>query len=365
MRRWRAAAAGVAGAIVIAAAPATAQTRVMLQGVLDAEVWSTDTGSAMLTRNGGKPAGAGRLQLWGAVELARGLVAYGLGEVHGETGEGDPDVELEMAGARLTRGRLMLDVGKVTSPIGAFASRRFSWRNPLIGAPDGYPVNYPYGAVLTGTFGMLDARGGVVSLPAWHPGYAPVPDHAARPVFAIGVTPHVGVRLGASHSEGPYLNASLSSTHLGGADWRAYHQRVSGVELAVSAGHFEMHAEAARSSYDVPGREAIAGLTYYGELKYTVTPRIFVATRLERNDYPFIRALGTGGWTARRTDFHNEEIGVAYRLTPASLLKASYRQDAWHLNASNRAFLGPGAQALAIQLSHRFDAMSWLERTGR
>ena len=354
-----------AGAALLAASHAAAQTRVTLQGTLDAEGWSTDTGSAMLTRNGGKPAGVGRLQLWGAVEIAPGAVGYALGQFTGATGESERQAELEMAGVRFTRGRFMLDAGKITSPIGSFASRRFSWRNPLIGAPDGYPVTYPYGAVLTGTFGPIDARAGVLSLPTWHPGYAPAPDHAPRPVAAIGVTPVIGVRFGASHTTGPYLNANLSPTQLGGADWRSYQQHVTGIELAVSAGHFALNAEAARSSYDVPGRDAIAGMTYYGEAKYTITPRIFIATRLERNDYPFIRALGTGGWIARRTDFHNEEFGVAYRIAAGSLIKASYRQDAWHLNDSNRAFLGPGGRAVAIQLSHRFDVISWLDRANR
>jgi hypothetical protein len=345
------------------AAGAEGQTRVLVHGTVDAEAWATDTGSNMLTRNSGNPAALGRLQLWSAVEIGRGVVIYGLGELEGESGVRERKAELEMAGVRLTRGRMTLDLGKITSPVGAFAARRFSWRNPLIGAPDGYPVTYPYGLVATGTFGWLDARAGVLSLPAWHEGYAPEPDHAPRPVIAIGVTPMMGLRIGASYTAGPYLNDELSSAHLAGESWRSYHQRLAGIEIAASAGYLELNGELGLSSYDVPGRTPVEGLNYYGEGKYTFTPRLFVATRLERNDYPFIRAAGGGAWVARRTDFHNEEVGVGFRLTASTLIKASYRQDGWHLNDSNRQFLGPGGKALALQLSHRFDAMSWFDRT--
>jgi hypothetical protein len=357
---------GLAVALVLLMSPgADAQTRLLVHGTADAEAWATDTGSNMLTRNEGKPAVLGRVQLWSAVEIGRGAVLYALGGLQGESGVPAHQAELEMAGLRLTRGRMMLDLGKITSPAGAFAARRFSWRNPLIGTPDGYPVTYPYGVVATGTFGWFDARAGVLSLPGWHEGYAPEPDHAARPVVAIGVTPMIGVRIGASYAAGPYLNADLSAAHLEGASWRSYQQRLAGIELAASAGYLELHAEAAQSSYDVPGQAAIEGLTYFGEAKYTFTPRFFVATRLERNDYPFIRPAGGGSWVARRTDFHNEEFGIGFRLTASALLKASYRQDAWHLNDSNRAFLGPGGKAFALQYSQRFDVMSWFDRFGR
>jgi hypothetical protein len=175
----------------------------------------------------------------------------------------------------------------------------------------------------------------------------------------------MGLRLGASYMEGPYLNADLSPAHLRGAGWRSYRQRLAGFELAASAGYMELHAEVARSSYDVPGSPAVVGVTYYGEGKYTFTPRFFAAARLERNDYPFIRPVGTDSWIARRTDFRNEEIGVGFRLSPGSLLKASYRQDSWHINDSNRGFVGPGGHALALQFSQRFDVVSWFDRGAR
>jgi hypothetical protein len=138
---------------------------------------------------------------------------------------------------------------------------------------------------------------------------------------------------------------------------------VTAADLAASVGYLELRAEAGLASYDVPNRaEPIEGLQYYVEGKYTLSPRVFVAARLQRNDYPFIGWVdtgpGTGFWVARKTDFHDEEFGVGYRMTASTLIKASYHQDLWHVNASNQAFVRPGGRAFAVQLSQRFDMLN-------
>ena len=103
------------------------------------------------------------------------------------------------------------------------------------------------------------------------------------------------------------------------------------------------------------------GYTYYGEAKYTLTPRFFVAARAERNNYPFVRAFGNS-WTARLTDFVDGEAGVGYRLTATTLLKASVRADRWWVAPGATGFKGQGGPALAMQVSQSFDAMSWFTR---
>ncbi len=42
--------------------------------------------------------------------------------------------------------------------VGTFAARRFSTRNPLIGEPDGYPIEYPVGVELSGSGARFDYR---------------------------------------------------------------------------------------------------------------------------------------------------------------------------------------------------------------
>ena len=355
-------AATATAALVLASAAARGQVPVMVQGVVAGEGWFTDTSSNLLSKNGGRPAGAGKLLMWGALEPVRGLALYGLLEGETESGEVG-ESEFEQYGVRYTASRrLVVDAGRIIGPIGSFAARRFANRNPLVGEPDGYVVQYPMGAQLSGVARGLDYRLAVVSQPVHHEDYVPEPSDAWRPALALGFTPYVGVRIGASYTWGPYLNDELTAAQLAQRDWRDYEQRIAAAELSVSVGYAEIFAELARSSYDVPNRaEPIDGLTYYLEAKYTFTPRFYAAARAERNDYPFIMA-GPTFWVARKTDFHDEEVGVGFRLTASTLAKASYRWDKWQVNASNQAFVRPGGHAFAVQLSQSFDVMDWVDR---
>ena len=337
---------------------------IQIQGIADVEGWSTDTNSTFLARNCGKPAALTRLQLWTALEPLSGVVlhAYAATE-EGKGSDEEGEIYLDQFGVRYTASRfLVADVGRFPHPIGSFAARRFSSRNPLIGAPDAYTLQYPNGAQLSGSRRFIDYRAAVVDFPAVHEGYTPDPTRAWRPAFGIGVTPYMGIRLGSSYTWGPYLNDELTSAQLAGKSWRSYAQRIASADLAVSFGYFELNSEAAFSSYDVPNRaDPLDGYAYYVEGKYTLTPRLFVATRLERNDYPFIMAL-PNFWVARKTDFHDEEYGLGFRLTASTLVKTSYRRDRWHIDAGNQAFVRPGGHALAVQLSQSYDVIDWIDR---
>ncbi len=101
-------------------------------------------------------------------------------------------------------------------------------------------------------------------------------------------------------------------------------------------------------------------MTYYGEVKYTFTPRFFLAARVERNDYPFIRPSATV-WVARLTDFVDGEFGGGYRLGASTLFKVSVRGDRWWVRPGT-GFRGTGGHAIAMQFSQAFDAMDWLAR---
>jgi len=336
-----------------------AQTRAMLLGNVDAELWDTDMSSNLLSRNSGRPSTLGRLTLWGAVEPHSRLVLYALVESELGTAVDAAHHDLEQAALRYTpSSRLAVEAGKITMPLGGFAGRRFSWRNPLIGRPDAYPVLYPYGLTISGVASVIDYRAAVVSLPVVHEEYTPEPTPAARPVLGLGVTPVTGVRLGAGYTWGPYLSSRHSTTQLDGRKWSSFEQRVGLVDLAASYGYFELFAEAGVSEFDVPRTpEPVTGFAYFVEGKYTFTPRFFIAGRLERNDYPFISPVSPTFWVARKTDFHNEELGLGYRFGANTLLKASYRQDLWHVDAGNAAFVRPGGRAVAFQISQRFDIL--------
>ena len=336
----------------------------LLQGIVDGELWSTDTLSRLLSRNDGSAATLGRLTLWGAAEPVTGWVLYAQGELTEGTARtpGEPASELDLLGLRYTKSaRAVFDAGKITYPVGAFAARRFSNRNPLIGQPDGYPVEYPLGAQISGVAKWLDYRAAVVSLPIYHDSYEPNPSAAARPAFGIGVTPTIGVHLGASGTWGPYLNDGYTPAELGGSGrtWSDFHQRILAFDAAASRGYLELHGELGRAWYDVPTIGNSSGTTGYAEAKYTLAPRWFVAARAEVNDYPFIASFAPGVWTASRTDLNDYETGVGYRVGLSTLLKVSYRWDKWDVTPQNYTFVRPGGKAIAVQVSQAFDVLDW------
>jgi hypothetical protein len=362
------------GVALAGAAPcrASAQGAVLVQGVADAEFWKTDSGSALLTRNDGRPGALGRLHLWGALELGSHVVVYAAGTAEGGKARSEPGTEwyTDMLGARYVQSEaLVIDVGKMPHPVGAFASRRYSVRNPLIGLPDGYPVQYPLGLQVSGVRGRVDYRAAMVSLPVYHEGYVPDPTPTARPAIGGGFTPTTGVRVGASATWGPYLSSDLPATLLAGRSWRGYTQQVGAVDAQLSRGYLELRGELAASRYEVPGDSSgratvVHGLTYYAEAKYTLAPRLFVASRVERNDYAYIQPASDSAWFANPTDMYNGEIGAGYRLNAQTLLKASVRADRWVVPPALRAVLQNGT-ALALQVSRSFDVLDATLGRGR
>lgn len=350
---------------VVLASAARAQGGWLMQGTLDLEGWKTDTTSSMLARNGGDPAGLCRLRAWTAVEPWRALFLFANAEVEGGSaraydGQG-ASVDLEQWGARYARHpSLVVEAGKMIHPVGAFGGRIISTRNPLIGVPDGYSPVYPVGVKVGGERGKVDYRVAAVTLPLTHRNYVPDPDPAVRPVAGIGITPIVGLRLGASATAGPYLNGDLSAADLDGKSWRAYHQQILGAEGQYGFGHFDLRGEFAWARFDVPRNGWISGKTGYAEARATLTPRTFVAARAELNHYPFIRPTASGAWISRETRFRDYEVGGGFRVNASTTLKASLRWDDWDVTPQNYAFVRPGGKAFAIQLSRAFDVADWL-----
>ena len=340
-----------------AAASAHAQGGILVQGVLDVEAWKTDSMSTLLARNGGKPGAMGRIGLWAAVEPWRDVVMFG--QLSAETGparyEEGGELYVTQYGTRWSpNDAFVLEAGKMTHVVGTFSSRHLSFRNPLVGSPDGYALVYPFGVKVSGSASILDWRAAVLSKPLTHEDYTVEPSHAPRPAVGAGITPFVGFRLGASATVGPYLNRDLAPTLLAGRGWRSYRQRLVAADLQLSRGYFEAFAELAHGSYDVPGGEPIAGLTWYVESKYTFTPRFFAAVRVERNDYPYIMPYNDFGWIADKSDFTDVEMGVGVRLTASTLAKLSLRADHWVPNPNPFAPQSSG-RAVAFQLSQTFD----------
>lgn len=352
-------------AMVAPVGAASAQGGFLFQGLADLELWKTDSASFLLARSGGHLAPVVRGDVWAAIEPIRNLVFFG--EVSAEAGSGryEPGSEIyaKQYGLRFSpTDELTFEGGKVRQIVGTFSSRQLSFRNPLIGTPDGYAITYPFGARIDGSIHMVDYRAGVVSLPLHRDGYTPDPSAAWRPAIGAGITPTVGMRVGVSATIGPYLNHDLSSSQLRAQDWTSYKQRVVAGDAQISRGYFEGNAEVVYSNYDVPGRGTpIDGVSFYLEPKYTFTPRCFMVARYERNDYPFISPVTQTFWVANRVILSDVEIGGGFRATASTLLKLSIRADHWTPNASPQAPHDNG-YAVAAQWSQTFDLVELATR---
>ncbi len=341
-------------ALLGAFAPALpAQQWLGVQAVLDVEAWRTGGRSVVLTRDDAT-ALLGRAYVFGVIEPRPGLQLLAGTAAAAATDEREVQLELDHLTLRVAPAALLtLDVGKFALPVGTFAGRRFSPNNPLIGRPDGYPVIYPWGAQLSGRTTRFDYRVALASLPLTSEQYLPAADHILRPAASVGVTPVIGLRLGASWTAGPYLGDGISGDLPPGTQWQDFGERILAADLRFAAGYFELCAELGASWYEVPTyANDVKGTTYYVEAKYAWTPRLFTAARVERNLYAFVRPTGGGNWTARATDFVNTEVGVGFRITARTLVKTSVRWDDWEIAPAQAAFLGEG-WAVALQLSQR------------
>lgn len=355
-------------AVLLSAVPVGAsEAPVLVRGLLDAEMFDTDSGSLLLSRNGGDPGGQGRLRLLAAGDFGAGFQGFAIGRIEGGDASvnGETEVDLDQAFVRYTFGArktTTLDAGKITAPFGNFSKRYLSNVNPLIGHPDSYDVSYPIGIVLSGGGSRFDYRVAVMDKPLVNQNYVPESSSAARPAVAFGVTPTTGVRAGVYYTRGPYLGTDVEFAIPTGASWRDFEQEIAGFEGTFSRGYFELNGDYAFSSYQVPTKtEDSRGTAWFLEPKYTFTPRLFAALRVERNDYPYIAALAPDFWLAVNAVLYDAEVGVGWRFSPGLVLKASYRRDDWKVAEADEAFF-PNGYAVAMQLSYDFDVTSWIER---
>ncbi len=368
LRLWAAGVLTCVAALLAALAPAWCEEKVRVEGIFDTEVWKTDDGSRLLSRNEGDTTAGARLRLWATAEFRPGLQGFALAEVEGGRayGEGDTEIELEQAFVRYTFSAprsLVIDAGRIVTPLGNFSRRYLSSINPLIGTPDSYSLLYPLALQVSGRLARFDYRAGLIDGPLVREGYVPEdPGRSFRPALAAGVTPIVGFRLGGYATRGPYLGPGIEALLPVGDGWKQFRQSVYGLDAQFSRGYFELNGDFARASYEAPGAaRPTRGSVWFIEPKYTFTPRFFIALRYERNDYPFIAPLAPGVWLATTAEFSDLEVGAGYRFGPGTLLKISYRRDRWNVPDA-LAPMFPDGYALAAQLSYRFDVRSWVDR---
>lgn len=342
-----------------------AQERFLIEGILDTEVYETDTGSKFLARNQGDPASILRLQLWSAFQISSKFQIHALGEFDFDDSSGQRETtkRIEQFSLRYSANSspyYYIEAGKFSSPFGAFYQRYLSTLNPLIGQPDLYDLSYTWGIQVVGSAGWFDYRAAGVDQPVINPENLSYYSSAAfHPVLGLGVTPFAGLRFGASYTRGPYLTSHLESYLPPGTGWRDFDQRLLGFDVQFSRGYLEFNGEVVFSEYDVPFLSKTNDTTSsYLELKYTWTPRFYGVVRLAKNEDVVIRWIGGLSWLSQTRKFKDVEVGFGYRFSANTLLKVAYRRDNWDVDNARKSFF-PNGHSLALQLSHHFDLKSW------
>jgi len=350
----------------MASPAARAQDWYLVQGIVDAELHGTDTDSPVLTRNDGDLAALGRLQLWAAFQLSPTLQLYAQGKIEADNfdGSGQADSDLEQVALRYTRQSapwLMIEAGKILSPLAAYSDRRLSTQNPLIGQPYLYATGYPWGAKIVGSAGWFDYQAAWIDPSDTDPDYQAIePDRAYRPALAAGVTPFTGLRFGLSWTQGPYLNRETNDHLPGDRQWRDYDQRAVGFDLQFSRGYLEINGQLMRTQYDVPYHGPVPDdSTYWLELKYTWTPRLYGAVRYQGVKVTYVGLPEYHYWYTGTRKFNALEAGLGYRFSPDLLLKLTYQTDHWDEPDYGYAAHATG-NALGLQLSWFFDLVSLL-----
>jgi hypothetical protein len=253
----------------------------------------------------------------------------------------ESDKELYQAGIRYERpGRVStrIDAGYILSPIGLGLFDVRPGVNPTIATHISYvqplPVfdraaprasaiaaSYPLGAQATASTRRWDARAAVIASAPTRVYAAGSPTNPkATPVVVGGggVTPIIGLRLGAAIAHGKYATAEeLATREAGGRKMTM----VTG-EGEWAFGGTKIAGEVVRTAFETaPGASASIAYEFFIQGQQTLSARWFAASRLEGVSAP---GLVSGVAPAPRSDLRIFEATAGYRLSPDLTLRGSY-----------------------------------------
>jgi hypothetical protein len=228
-----------------------------------------------------------------------------------------------------------VDAGLIPSPVGlANVTLRRPHQNPTIAQPSSLfsalpPLElrgprpnllgavYPFGAQLTVSRAAWDARAAVVDTSPLR--RRRIFSRANPPRFTNvtvggGVTPFVGLRVGASVTHGGWLRAGESPAVTTDQD-----ATIVTVETEFSFAHTKLAGEWVRDSIRTTlGTRVASGWWVQGH--QTLTPRWFVAGRVERIAAPLVLPASV---TDQRLNGVEEVVG--YRVTPEITVRLGHR----------------------------------------
>lgn len=176
---------------------------------------------------------------------------------------------------------------------------------------------YPFGGQVTVSGAHWDARAALIDTsPLRRRGVFadPKPPRFANLVIGGGVTPVVGLRIGASVTHGGWQRAGESPVATSDRD-----ATVVTVESEFSFAYTQLSGEWVRDAITTSSGTRVAS-GWFVQGRQTLAPRWFVAGRVERLASPLV--LQTG---AEQQRLIGAEEVLAYRLTPEFTLRAGHR----------------------------------------
>jgi hypothetical protein len=232
---------------------------------------------------------------------------------------------------------LRIDAGQMMSPIGLGMLENRQDLNPVVSQHSAYYLplprvdpeiprttfliagTYPFGAQVTLATQRWDARVALIDA-------SPVrgrnffgsnkPPRMANWVAGLGITPHIGLRLGTAFAYGPYVKASeLVNTRLG--DRTAVMAQIEG---EWSFGHTRIAGEVVASTLETARATDATARGGWIEATQTLHPRVFLAGRGDVQRFAYSLA---NGQPASQTYQRHEAI-VGFRVTPDLTLRAGY-----------------------------------------
>jgi hypothetical protein len=153
----------------------------------------------------------------------------------------------------------------------------------------------------------------------WAVGAATNPQQTPVFVAGGGVTPLVGLRLGAAFAHGDY--ATADEVTVPPRDGRA--MTMVGGEGEWAFGGTKVGGEIVRTAFDTLGGTSSIAYEWFVQGQHTLTPRWFGASRYEGTSAP---PLVNGIVPGRRSDLQVVEATAGYRLSPDFTLRGSYVQ---------------------------------------
>ena len=373
------------------ASPALAEdgSRIRLRGLVDLAVHNDNHGAEIATFDGtDSPLQSQRLRLF-----VEGTASPTI-DVFTQVIIGQETLLLDGAYALVTPWRerdLHLMAGKIPWPIGTWAPRTYSNKNPLVTTPlmyqhhtslawdqtpasptvllssagtgwegpdygdgaaaVGMPIvddyGWDFGIVALGSVGRFEFSGGLTnSAPGWG---SPGDDvNGGKAVMGrLGFVPTAGLRLGVSAAQGAYLAEWVSFSLPAGSNEADYLQTLGMADFSYERGHFGLIAEGFVNEWETPYCGVLRSSGGYAEGRFGFDIGMWLAARAEVMRHSEL----TDGSLTRPWDDEVDrfDLCVGYRISRGAAIKADWQRTRLHaINGNQTHDLFVGQLSLAF-----------------